>query len=123
MIPSADWMSSAVCAQVDPELFTDPTMVREAKRVCTGCPVVNECLAWALTQRLDYGVYGGMSSSARASLRSTLPRVKPPRSIEYGCGTPAGYKRHQREATKPCRPCIDAHSEYRRLLDARRAAA
>jgi WhiB family redox-sensing transcriptional regulator len=115
-------MTSAVCAQVDPELFSDPTQVPLAKKVCAGCPVINECLSWALSERLDYGVYGGMSTSARAAMRSRLPRIAPRRNREYGCGTDAGYKRHQREGSKACRACIDGHAEYRRLLAARAAA-
>ena len=114
MIPSADWMSSAVCAQVDPELFSDPTMVVQAKRVCnSGCPVRDECLSYALTQRLDYGVYGGTSPSARARLRSGMSIARR-RDPDHDCGTPAGYKRHQREHSPKCHPCIAAESEYRR---------
>ena len=30
------------------------------------------------------------------------------------CGTPGGHKRHRREGTRPCVPCLDAANERRR---------
>ncbi len=32
----------------------------------------------------------------------------------YGCGTPAGYKRHARYDQAPCDECRDAHNAARR---------
>ncbi len=47
--------------------------------------------------------------------RGGQPKPKP--VIE--CGTQAGYRRHLREQSIRCRPCLDAHNEY---LHGRRAA-
>ncbi|WP_424556268.1 WhiB family transcriptional regulator [Streptacidiphilus pinicola] len=39
-----------------------------AKRVCAGCPVLDECRTYALEAREPYGVWGGMSEDERAAL-------------------------------------------------------
>lgn len=35
------------------------------------------------------------------------------RKIENPCGTVTGYKRHKKEQTIPCRPCLDSVIEYK----------
>jgi WhiB family redox-sensing transcriptional regulator len=56
-------MWDAACAGADPELFfpkeqREPAN-REAKRVCAGCPVRDECLEYSLVTREEFGVWGG----------------------------------------------------------------
>lgn len=65
-----DWMGSALCAQVDPELFFPEKGggTRAAKRVCGGCPVRQECLAAALASHEPDGVWGGLSPRQRRKL-------------------------------------------------------
>lgn len=57
------WRVSAVCAQVDPELFFPAKGVSAlpAKRVCAGCPVRAECLVEALVRGEEFGVWGGLT--------------------------------------------------------------
>lgn len=46
-MPDEHWVASAVCAQVDPEVFTlSPHRKKfpEAKLICASCPVRTECL-------------------------------------------------------------------------------
>ena len=70
------WQQDAACKDVpDPDVFF-PGKGEEgeaAKRVCAGCPVMGECLAFALaTMRAaerDHGVYGGLTPAERARLR------------------------------------------------------
>lgn len=65
------WMDSALCAQADPELWTDGTgNSRATKRICGGCPVRPECAAHAeALHRYDglamSGVWGGRSKQQR----------------------------------------------------------
>ena len=63
----------ALCAQTDPELFFPPKgddgMAKRARAICAMCPITAECLAWALTHREDYGIWGGMSPKQRRHLR------------------------------------------------------
>ncbi|MBY6410319.1 WhiB family transcriptional regulator [Rhodococcus sp. BP-252] len=39
---------------------------QEAKAICTGCPVLEQCRSYALKTREPYGVWGGMSQTERA---------------------------------------------------------
>lgn len=69
-----DWMLQGVCAQVgataDHDLWFPPLGYngREAKKVCAGCPVRDECLEYALGGRETQGVWGGLSSRQRQTL-------------------------------------------------------
>ena len=66
------WMDSALCAQVDPELFFPEgkgTQTREVKQVCAACDVITECLEYALRNNERIGVWGGKSVLERARIR------------------------------------------------------
>ena len=41
----------------------------EAKRLCHDCPVINQCLAYALPRPELEGIWGGTSQSGRAMTR------------------------------------------------------
>ena len=79
-----DWRHRAICRDEDPELFfpvgtSGPALLQiaEAKTVCRRCPVVSECLTWALESGQDAGVWGGMSEDerrARAARRLSARR-------------------------------------------------
>ena len=43
--------------------------VAEARRLCRGCPVKDECLDYALAANEHYGVWGGASERERRRLR------------------------------------------------------
>jgi WhiB family transcriptional regulator, redox-sensing transcriptional regulator len=49
---------------------------REAKLVCFGCPVRTECLAEALDNRIEFGVWGGMTERERRALLRRRPDVR-----------------------------------------------
>jgi WhiB family redox-sensing transcriptional regulator len=70
-----DWRHQAACRDQDPELFhpigdSGPALgqISAAKAVCARCPVVAECLSFALTV-LPEGVAGGLTAEERAELR------------------------------------------------------
>lgn len=62
-----DWMATGHCAERPPALFfpSDGVGVEVAKRVCVDCPVRTACLEYALTNRVDHGVWGGTSERER----------------------------------------------------------
>ena len=64
------WQRDAVCAQTDPEVFFPEQggSTRDAKVVCSGCDVRAECLAYALDNDEQYGVWGGLSERERRRL-------------------------------------------------------
>ncbi|MFA3842974.1 WhiB family transcriptional regulator [Streptomyces aureus] len=70
------WWDRAACRATDPEeLFVEGAAQSGAKRVCTTCPVKTECLAHALDQRIEHGVWGGMTERERRALLRRRPTV------------------------------------------------
>jgi WhiB family redox-sensing transcriptional regulator len=78
-----DWRHEAACRDEDPELFhpvgsTGPALVQIdlAKDVCGRCPVISDCLAFALDAGIDSGVFGGTSEEERRSLKRRNARTR-----------------------------------------------
>lgn len=72
-----NWDVEAACQSADPELFFPNSSfadTRAAKRICRGCPVRVQCLEFALSSRLEYGVWGGLTENERRSLRRSRQR-------------------------------------------------
>src|SRR5437773_1422965 len=65
------WQDYANCLGVDPDLFFPErgASTREAKEVCRGCVVREDCLEYALTNGEKFGIWGGMSERERRRLR------------------------------------------------------
>jgi WhiB family redox-sensing transcriptional regulator len=65
------WQSRANCMGVDPDLFFPErgASTREAKEVCRGCVVRQDCLEYALENGEKFGIWGGMSERERRRLR------------------------------------------------------
>lgn len=68
------WKARASCKYVDPDLFFplrgEDNKVREAKAICNGCPVIEECLDYGL--RLGYdspGIWGGTTQRQRRTMK------------------------------------------------------
>lgn len=76
---AASWADFANCADMSTALFfpfehEKPGFVQarnqnplalEAKRVCAGCDVREDCLEFAITQRIDHGIFGGLDEIER----------------------------------------------------------
>ncbi len=72
----SDWTSRAVCATQDPDrLFVTGAAQREAARMCDGCPVKLECLADALDNQVEFGVWGGLTERQRRAILRRSPDV------------------------------------------------
>ncbi|MGY0021500.1 WhiB family transcriptional regulator [Streptomyces sp. YJ-C3] len=70
------WWEEAACRTADPEqLFVEGAAQTRATRICAGCLVRTECLAHALDQRVEYGVWGGMTERERRALLRRRPTV------------------------------------------------
>jgi WhiB family redox-sensing transcriptional regulator len=72
-----DWQLQAACRGIDTSNFYHPENERgpsrqrreqQAKQVCAHCPVLDDCLHWALAAREPYGVWGGLSVEEREAL-------------------------------------------------------
>lgn len=70
------WASEGLCRKGDPDLlFVQGREQRLAKVLCRGCPVIAECLADALDNRTEFGVWGGMTERERRALLRRAPDV------------------------------------------------
>lgn len=73
-----DWVKEAACKGAEFNLFFAEKsgqatyQVRAAKAICSGCPVREECLAYALKNAIRHGVWGGLSEEERADLRRRM---------------------------------------------------
>lgn len=61
-----EWHGDAACRDM-PDFFDGPVVA--AKKVCNGCPVVEECLADAMEHPWLQGVWGGTSERQRLAMR------------------------------------------------------
>ena len=68
---SRSWQAQANCMGVDPDLFFPERggSTREAKEVCRGCVVREDCLEYALANGEKFGIWGGMSERERRRVR------------------------------------------------------
>jgi WhiB family transcriptional regulator, redox-sensing transcriptional regulator len=72
-----DWAALGACRKTDPDtLFVQGAAQNRAKAVCFGCPVRTECLADALDNRTEFGVWGGMTERERRALLKRRPNVR-----------------------------------------------
>ena len=70
------WVSKARCRGADPdELFVRGAAQRKAAVICRHCPVIAECGADALDNRVEFGVWGGMTERQRRALLKQHPEV------------------------------------------------
>ncbi len=60
-------MEQGNCNNHSPEVFfpKDGAGVAIAKHICSSCVVMQECLEYALSNRIDHGVWGGASERQR----------------------------------------------------------
>jgi WhiB family transcriptional regulator, redox-sensing transcriptional regulator len=72
-----NWRAAARCRTGDAdELFVSGTRQREIRLFCRTCPVRTECLAHALDEQIEFGVWGGMTERERRALLRARPDVE-----------------------------------------------
>lgn len=71
------WQKQAACRDANPELFFHPEGERgpvrrkrdaDALAICSVCPVIAACREDALTSRVAYGVWGGLTEGDREEI-------------------------------------------------------
>lgn len=74
-VNTAAWMDRGACRSEDPELFfpispygNGEQQVRQAISVCHDCSVREECLGYALTNRQQHGIWGGLTEQERLAV-------------------------------------------------------
>lgn len=124
------WTADAVCASIGGDLHFPEKGVPagEAKRVCMGCPVREQCLQHALDNDERYGVWGGFSERERRRLNrgETIPITVRARPKSAGhdhvcpvCGTQFNGQFNAKYCGKRC----GNHALYERQQAKRAAAA
>lgn len=70
-----EWTHEAMCASIGPDLFFSDhhgDQLFQAKQICRRCPVIAECLEWALSveehEPDSFGVFGGLGGRQRRRL-------------------------------------------------------
>lgn len=71
-----DWPLLAKCRGMNDALFPDGKDQKRAQKICAGCPVKLRCLAEALDNRIEWGVWGGMTERERRQILRTRPDVE-----------------------------------------------
>lgn len=88
-VSETGWMTTGACREADPELFHPEYtgIMLNAKKVCNRCPVIQECLAYALARMDDegddpatraigqHGVWGGTTPAERWRLSGRRPSM------------------------------------------------
>jgi WhiB family redox-sensing transcriptional regulator len=88
---ASGWQQFAECVQHAGEVDFFPARgesLRDAKAVCTVCPVKTECLEFALRLKVAHGVWGGLSERERRSLRRERHRGEPRPGLRASQRTP-----------------------------------
>ena len=71
----ADWRAQAACSGYPNSLFfpssdgVDEGSIERATAICAVCPVIDDCLEYALETNQRSGIWGGTSEKERKSLR------------------------------------------------------
>ena len=92
LIGDSDWAARAMCTGSNPDaLFVTGAAQRDAAKLCQACPVRLECLADALDNQIEYGVWGGMTERQRRAVLKKSPDVRSWRALleEARAATPA----------------------------------
>lgn len=77
-----EWMEQGACTKADPSLFfpsrgkTTLRNTREARSICNDCPVLYDCLQYALSLPMDedWGIWGQTTREDRSRFRNYLRR-------------------------------------------------
>ncbi len=64
------WQDFARCKAIDPNTFFpgEGYGAEIAKKICAECVVIEPCLEFALSERIDHGVWGGESERGRRQI-------------------------------------------------------
>jgi WhiB family transcriptional regulator, redox-sensing transcriptional regulator len=76
-----NWSQHAACIGRCEELFVKGAEQNRAKLICNDCTVRSECLSEALDNRIEWGVWGGMTERERRALLRRMPEVSSWRPI------------------------------------------
>ena len=91
---AARWRERAACRGIDLEVFFPGRgeTAGPARQVCAACPVRQPCLDYAITNRIAYGIWGGLTERERRALRTSYLRAeRRERDRDVVAAVAAGY--------------------------------
>ena len=69
------WTLHAKCRNMADALFPEGKDQKKVRGICMSCPVRLECLAEALDNRVEWGIWGGMTERERRQLLRSRPDI------------------------------------------------
>lgn len=75
------WTLQAKCVGMGDALFPEAPAQKRVKMMCVDCPVRLECLAEALDNEIEWGIWGGTTERERRSMLRRHPGVSSWRSL------------------------------------------
>lgn len=90
--PDVDWIESANCRSVDPELFYDLSPTGHYKKICDACPVIRQCLTAAHKYRDCHAIWGGLAPKQRKRLADDGAGPTNDTADVTRCGNCGGWK-------------------------------
>lgn len=69
------WVELARCRGAEDDLFPEGKQQKRAAAICLGCPVRQDCLIEALDNRLEWGIWGGLTERERRALLRSHPEI------------------------------------------------
>jgi WhiB family redox-sensing transcriptional regulator len=104
-----DWARQGQCRENDLNaLFVRGAEQNRAKNICAGCPVKTECLAEALDNQIEWGVWGGMTERERRAILRKRPNVTSWRRLLEAAREEHLGQRVAAQATQPLRQPLSA---------------
>lgn len=69
-VPDTGWMAAARCRDHEPDQFfvRGAAQSRRAVRICSRCPVREQCLRYAIDNEIEFGIWGGLTERQRRRL-------------------------------------------------------
>src|SRR5262245_50106838 len=71
-----EWQAAGACVSADPEIFfpvsgrgASGAQIEQARQICAGCRVRQECLDWAMSSGEMHGIWGGTTPEDRTRAR------------------------------------------------------
>jgi WhiB family redox-sensing transcriptional regulator len=106
------WYEQALCPQVDNDIFFPEAggSPGAAKAICMRCQVREECLEYALANRIPHGIWGACSERERRGLLKEMP----PQPVSL---CPNGH--NLEDGNRNCRQC--AKDKYQRYEQRRKS--
>lgn len=69
------WHEKALCKGATEVFFPEKGKSQEsryAKNICSNCPVSQECLKYAITNNIRFGIWGGHTYKERIRLKKSI---------------------------------------------------